>query len=351
MGSMTSRAALMLATLLLPACAGRAASPVEPPAPPSISSVAVEGERLAEATLTALRAIEATVRSGDDPAARAMIVRLRQRTTEERVLDLLDGFERVLEGRRRIAQLDLALDSVPEPEEPGLFRLRLLVTTRADEPATLRLPPGSLRRLLIGIDPEGLESRLLDSYTAEGLEEVLVEPGETTVVDLNVYSIPQGRALCVRERWELELRSGEFEQAGVSYPAAPPPVAPCERVQRAAFLPTDAVDPAELLAYLEREEDPYLPALLERAVRIATGRRDEALELLAPAVARLAEERPERVVAAAPALRWLTRSRDPGADPAEWADWLAEWQEHRAPRAPRPELEVPDGPRTTEDGV
>ncbi len=92
-----------------------------------------------------------------------------------------------------------------------------------------------------------------------------------------------------------------------------------EVVRLAAFLPTTTVAPEELVDYIETGEVHLLP-LMERAVRIAPSSRDEAVDLLAPLVAGLAEPEAREIV---PALRWLTDIAEPGGDPTAWKAWFA----------------------------
>ena len=87
-------------------------------------------------------------------------------------------------------------------------------------------------------------------------------------------------------------------------------------------------EPAELARYASGAT-PWLPALLERAVRVAPERRGEALDLLAPLVETSTPAQIERL---APALRWLSGASDPEAGHLGWKSWFRD----RA-RPPEPE--------------
>lgn len=104
----------------------------------------------------------------------------------------------------------------------------------------------------------------------------------------------------------------------------------------AGRLPTAAVEPAELVRYA-RGATCSTPALVERAVRIAPARYEEALD----AVAAIADELTrERIVELAPALRWLAREPALGADAQGWQEWLRARHNRAAARA-APSLDLP----------
>jgi len=83
-------------------------------------------------------------------------------------------------------------------------------------------------------------------------------------------------------------------------------------------------------------------------VRIAPERREEALDLLTPAVLRLGRERPERLEACAPALRWLARTGRQGNAPSAWTAWF-EARQASAEDAGR-SLDLPPEPEERREG-
>ena len=117
-----------------------------------------------------------------------------------------------------------------------------------------------------------------------------------------------------------------------------------EGVCLAVFLPSDPVDPAELVRYV-REEPLLTPELLERCVRIPLSQRAQALDLLTPVALKLPSGEMEKL---AVALRWLSGETDMGADSRAWRQWLDERARLRAilgrPAAGEPALALPDEP-------
>ena len=157
------------------------------------------------------------------------------------------------------------------------------------------------------------------------------------------YELPLGRALAVRERWRLVTRSGEVQSDGQRFPAAAVNVAGCARERASPLLAARPDAAAEFVAELEDAGHPSTRALLEAALAIPPDEREAALAALAPLIAELARRDPERVLAAEPALRWLTENRDLGADPAAWARYLANRSGSESNDHPR--LDLPDRPR------
>jgi hypothetical protein len=206
---------------------------------------------------------------------------------------------------------------------------------------TLRLPAGMLRRVRTTLDVRGDESRSLSTEATTALGDLSLPAGEIVRVPLCSFELPTAGALAVREHWSLTARAGSVLLADEELPAQEPSIAACETTRLASFLPTADVEPAELVAYLHREEL-YLPALLERAVRIPAARREEALVLLEPVVAELAANRPAHLADASPALRWLARSVDHGREPAAWAAWFAARESARAAERRPGSLDLPE---------
>ena len=134
---------------------------------------------------------------------------------------------------------------------------------------------------------------------------------------------------------ETAARHAEKWKQDEVFPAMNVVVEPVERTDLAVFLPNAAVEPEELASYAARH-DFAIQALIERTVRILPSRREEALDLLAPIVARSTEEELQRLQ---PTLRWLARTHALGGGPLAWKRWMA----NRVPRRtqPRPALDMP----------
>jgi len=269
----------------------------------------------------AFDALAAAVKDGEDELARRILAGIMARHPPEHLREFARGYERILDGRALGRELDLALVSEPVVGSAGDFRLVLEAGHGRTEPVVLRLPPAGLRRTVTAIDPSGNESRSLTTAFTPAVEDLSVPPGERVRVRLLDYELELGGALAARERWTLEMHAGVFEVGGEELPAQDPVVRAAERTRLAPFLPPAPVEPAELARYLAGDEL-YLPALIERAVRIAPERREEALDALTPVVLRLEQERPARLESAAPALRWLARTGRQDT-PAAWAAWFA----------------------------
>jgi len=292
----------------------------------------------------ALDALAAAIAADDDEVARRMAERIRALGPDAGTLELLRGLERILEGRALVGALSLALEVEEDAGEPRLCRVWLVARSAIDAPVRLELAPPSLvhtsSAVAVGAPEEGfelLEPRSVDRLPLDDLAVLEIPPaGEELRLELTEVSVSTGWALARRDRWRLETRSGSVVHGGESYPAAKPPVAPCERVVLAPYLPAQRLEPAVLADYV-RGETVAVPPLLERAVRIEPERWPEALDLLAE----LSPELPdERLAEISPALRWLARSSRLGADPVAWRHWLAQ-RRGAGPRSTIPGLDLP----------
>jgi hypothetical protein len=265
----------------------------------------------------AFDALTAAVDAHDDETARRILARIQARNPDGPTQRRADAFERILDGRDLVGALELRL--VHElAETEGKILVFFEARHELDEPLRVRTAPATLNLLLAGIDMTGFEHRTARTVTVDAIADFKVAPGGPTRIGLGDFQLMTGTALAVRGRWDLQLLPGEIRRAGESYPATGFQVAPCTAGRLAAFLPTEAVEPAELLRYLEGSEF-SMPALIERTVRIEPKRRGEALDLLTPYMLAAAPLEVERVV---PALRWLSGQRELGGDPLAWQGWL-----------------------------
>ena len=308
------------------ALAGLLASCASEPARPErilIESPGVARRAVHPAFLPAFDALQAAVDDGEDELARRILAGILARRPPAGLIEFARGYERILDGRAVLEDLELRLVSEAVGGSDRDFRLVLEASHGRASELVLHLPPTNLRHIVVGIDPHGGESRHLSTEVISALAELTLPPGEVLRHPILDYELTAGGALAVRERWSLEPRAGEVEVDGRWLPAQNPRVAPAERTVLASFLPRAPVEPAELVRYAARPEAVHMPPLIERTVRIDPERREEALDLLAPLVADLAEADPERLETIAPALRWLSRSVYPGTHPQAWADWFA----------------------------
>jgi len=302
--------------------------------------LAARPEGVTSALLPAFQSLQAAVEAGDDELAERILDGLRGRLASTGDHELADSFERILAGRALGRALVFELSSYEDEEGRG-YRLVLRMSHVLGERLTLAFPPAILERLETAIAPDGTQSRRYDSRSVERFGEVVLAPGRAREVELGRYELPLGRALAVREQWSLRLHAaGEATWRGERYPVPNAPSPCCERERLAPFLPLAEVEPAELASYAAGEEV-WMAPLIERTVRVAEERRLEALALLEPLVERWSSEDPERLEHVAPALRWLARVSDPGAD------WIAVLRSELATSAgsasspERPRLDLP----------
>lgn len=271
-----------------------------------------------------LRALQAALAAGDEERASRLIDSLGSANLAREERAQLEGARKVLRGRALVAGLELTLASEEVAGKPGLYELVLRARNRSPGTLTLLLPPADLKRHRATIDARGMEGLELDSKLCTVFAELELPGGRESRFVILSYELPLGRALAVRERWRLVTRSGELEHDGQRYPAAGVAVAGCARERVSPLLGPGASDAEALAAALRADPPPSARALLERALALPTAEREATLQALAPLVSELARSTPERVLAAEPALRWLTENRDIGADAHGWARYLAQ---------------------------
>jgi hypothetical protein len=322
-----SKASVWTWGLLLGALTGSSACAADGEKAPTSSSVAVQAEGSASGrpiarNMPALRAVESALEDGDDQIARRILQQVRLRSPTDRELEIVAVFERILTGRELVRELEVEL--VSTELEDGRQRLALWIAQDSGAALTLRLPPADLEHLIVGVDTSGLESRKFDSRLINELADLKVPTGVPVEIELARYSTPIGRALAVRELWRLTLRSGEIVRDDVTYPAGHLPTPEFVRVLRSDGLPVEPTAPEQLVEAL-RGQDTTKGELMRLAVGIQDEQRAEALRALLPVVEQIARVDPERVIASAPALRWIARTSEPGADPRAWVLWLRAW--------------------------
>lgn len=271
----------------------------------------------------------------EDAVARRIAQQVRLRLTLEGAAggeaaraagELLDGMERVLDGRALVASLRLEL--AVRPAEGSFVEVVLRASTVRRTRVRFRPGPAVLRIHRVTLNPSdgGKEGRAVRTQGVRELDLELDAEGWTEVSLGTFPTVLPGNVLAARTRWSLEFRSGEVQEEGRSLPAMDVPPVVAERVDLAPVLPTAPVEPAELARYADLPDGKWL-ALLERTVRIHPDRREEALDLLTPVIRRQSDEQLTRLV---PTLRWLAPTGQPGRDPVRWRAWLEERARARA---------------------
>ncbi|MCC6409840.1 MAG: hypothetical protein IT453_21990 [Planctomycetes bacterium] len=288
----------------------------------------------------AFEALTAALADDDETSARAILARIRALRPEGPAAEVVEAFQRVLDGRAAVHELELRLVVRGKPNAKGGRRLALAAVSSHDTPVTIHASAARIESSLFGIDVRGFEHRSAYTRPIDALAELELAPDDPELLDVAEFDVPISNELAVRAHFEVVLVQAELELDGRRLPAATLRVVPCEVDQLAAFLPTDPVEPTELARCLDQPGF-ALPAALERAVRIAPARRDEALEACAPVLARMNRIDLER---AAPCLRWLSGDRDRGGDPDRWRTWAVQ-RTQREP--PTPTLDLPARERDT----
>ena len=251
----------------------------------------------------------------------------------------LSAFRNILDGRRTAEALGLRLVAEPGGTE-GEYRVTLHARHELPETVRLRCPGSALKFLSLGVSETGIESRARRRVLTDALANLELESGRDIAVVLGTFYVPARGLVAARGRWTLSTLGGTLELGERELPANSFVAAGCEIVRLDPRLPSSAVEPAEFARYVERGA-PSLPALLERAGRLAPERREEALELAAPALLRYIPEELERI---APALRWLSGLDEPPVDARGWKAWL-EARGARAGDPARPKLDLPSAER------
>jgi hypothetical protein len=297
----------------------------------------------------AFEALAAALADGDDASANGILSRVRALRPEGPAAEVAEAFGRMLEGRSLARELELRLvaerrergegaSSSAESRGSATRRLSLVAVSRHATRVTLHAAAARVESLMFGIDVRGFEHRSASTRATGALTELALAPDDPEVVELQEFEVPLTNELALRAHFELVLVQAEIEIDGRRLPAANLRVGACEVDRLAAFLPTGAVEPAEFASYLARPGF-ALPPALERAVRIAPERREEALALCAPVIASLNRIDLER---ATPCLRWLSGDRERGGDPDRWRAWAeARLRREDAP----PTLDLPAAER------
>lgn len=279
----------------------------------------------------AFEGLDRALEEGEDDSARRILTGIMARGPRGRSLELAMSYSRVLEGRELAAGIEFALVdertfSDEATSESGVYRLALFCTNRNESEVQVFLPPPTLEyldhRLYLASTETKLTSsdtRAVENRVVEGLDGLVLAAGESVRIELGEFSLTCESAMARRERWRLKTLSGELLVGERRLPFRAPEVQSCEVVRIPDYFPKQPLDPEVLVEYVKRE-DLNLPALLERCVRIPASRWTETLEMLAPVVQTMEDQRVSDI---APALRWLSRSARVGGDARTWRAGLA----------------------------
>jgi len=317
---------------------------------------AAEAERLVAARVEprmqpALEALRVALRSGDDEVARSIIRRMRLMGPTGSALELVEAFERIVDGRTALTGLDLRAECVwmpgPTAGRGGTCSLRFTASARDGVPRTLEPGPATLLVTAITVDRRGHLSEASEARSFDELArlDIPAEGGASVELARVPLELPAG-ALALRLTAQIELRAGSVHQHGRALPAMNADVGAGELVLLDGRLLALGPAARDELARRASESNASGADLLDVALRVRREDREAVLDGLAePAID------PARAELLAPALRWLAPDVRGGADPGTWGDWLAERAgrlsaersrgEPVLPRAPRPRLAGP----------
>ncbi len=332
-------------------------SQATPPGPPNLDGVD-------PAFQPAIQALQRSLDSGADLEARAILDRLMLRRPRGRLLETLEAYRKIIDGRAVVSGLALRLELRPVTETPPktvaesmpkdarLAHLFLVAESRprggtVDEGGAIDLEPGPATLFVTRstVDRRGLEQDAVETHTFADLKSLRIEPGKPGEVSLARFFVaPAADELAARMRFEIDLRSGHARvgTAGSKsvreLPAMRLAVAEAEESALApAIAGLPAATPEELAAAVEGKTvlDPV--AVLSIALRIPPADRARALDLLTP----ISETVPVSVLQSlVPALRWIAVTAAPGGDGLAWRAWLQSRGEKKKP-ANRERLVLP----------
>ena len=278
--------------------------------------------------------LRAAVAEDEDEMARAILRRLKPRISDSLSQKLADGYEQVLMGRsaRDAISAEVNIDELAE----GGFAVSLALSQSLFDGMTLTPSHVKVHAMTRSIDIAGHQS----IYAVDRIVEVV--EGWSLMRD-KVGSIPLGSdlpsfgdgLLAVRCEWKVVLGAGSVELPDGIFPLMGVNIRDGAIVRLSKEVPTQAVEPEELLRYC-LEPVVRVDALLERTVRIAPNRYEETLDLIGEGESRLS---PARIQELIPSLAWLTGSSVMRANASEWREWL----QARAVAGDRSEsLDLPD---------
>jgi hypothetical protein len=307
--------------------------------------------------LPALQALKVSVDRGADVEARAILDRLMLRRPRGKLLDLLEAYRRILDGRAVVSGVALRLELRPATEAPSkkvaasmpkdarLFHLFLVGESRKGISAELEPGPATLVVTRSSVDRRGLEEDAVETHTFSDLKALRIEPSKPAEVSLaGFFLAPPDKGLAERLRFEIDLRSGRAKIGGAAKNARELPamhlvaVAAEETALDPSLAALPATKPEEFAAHIEGKAAIDRVAALSIALRIPPADRAQALDLITP----IADSAPVGVLdALAPSLRWIAVTSEPGGDGLAWRAWLRARGERKPSERPRLVLPEP----------
>jgi hypothetical protein len=323
---------LLAPAIVYATIAGCASQPSEPD---DSSAVIATAERvdlrtaeIDERFRPSLEALQGATMSGQDVEARAILERTKLLGPEGPTLELLNAFEKILDGRAAVQLLDLTLESdyLRDPGGAGVASVSLVASTRAASEILARPGPATLRVSLQSFDAKGSESTSNESLPLGDLSAISVRPG--TSARMQIARFPVGlhkNGFALRVTCELELCAGAVVVNERDLPAMRWRVATGEIVLLSTELALKGLStPADLVREVENGTCARRAAL-EIAVRLPRSEREPALDRLGQMTNRLSQPAIESLT---PALRWLAPDADLGEDAARWRAFLRQRGEH-----------------------
>ncbi|MEM1449663.1 MAG: hypothetical protein AAF957_23630 [Planctomycetota bacterium] len=263
----------------------------------------------------------------DDIALRTLAGELPSRESVDAAVKMADGFEKIVEGRLRLEAVQLRIDVVRSETEEQ--QADVVLYGRSDWNGDLRIQPSAASLVVERTSLEPRTGQERRASTTVGLDEapILQIPahGEARVVIGSLpIEVPVG-SIATRMRVDVRCNGGTISEDDEDYPARDIAVRYGERTDIPGWIPSTVVAPVELVELVERGNTP-LALMLECAVRIAPGRRDEALDRVGVAIQTLPMQSMRTLV---PAVRWLAGTDQFGRDERAWRTWLIERVEER----------------------
>jgi hypothetical protein len=282
----------------------------------------------------AFEELRAAVEEDEDEVARAILRRLMPRISDTLSQKLADGYGQILAGRsaRDAINAEVIIDELAE----GGFAVSLALSQGLFDAMTLTPNHVKVHAVTRSIDLAGRQSVYAVDRFVEVVEGWSLMRDQLGSVSLgsDLPNFGDG-LLAVRCEWKVVLGAGSVEVPAGVFPLMGVKIRDGAVVRLSKELPTQAVEPEELLRYC-LEPVVRVDALLERTVRISPDRYEETLDLIGKGEPGLS---PARIQELSPSLAWLTGSSAMRANASEWREWLQD----RAVAGDRSEsLDLPD---------
>jgi len=297
--------------------------------------------------LPSLQALAQAVESGADREAAAILRRIEMRQPRGEVLEIVEAYRRILDGRAVVAGLRLRLECRPEPAEElppdvpegtRFSRLFLVAESSIQETVLLDTGPATLFVTRSVVSPNGIERDAVETRTFDRLRRLEVGPEARAEVSLARFFVSAAPGeLASRMRFELDLRSGSARVLDRDVPVMRLRVADTEETVFAPELrDLPPAAPEDLVDLVSRTATIDPSSALAIAVRIRPEDRQRTLDSITPRIEIATED---SVRALVPSLRWIAVTSEPGGSPAAWRAWLLD--RARRQSGERPNLLLP----------